>query len=155
MDKLHPNKLSRFFIILIILLLVLILAVFGYFVSPISPERVCTLIACRDSLELDFSQEPPTTYTVVVTSDSGETRSASCTLGESSAQSSDSLPNTTTCQPGKVTFYNFVPSPVTVEITWQGGSFSTSGRPNFHVFQPNGPSCPPECQAGTFQVNIP
>jgi hypothetical protein len=155
MDKLHPNRLSRFFTILIILLLVIILAVFGYFVSPISPERVCTLIGCRDSLELDLSQGPPGAYTVVVTADSGETRTVSCSVGESSAQSSGSPPSTATCQPGKVIFFDYAPSSVTVAITWQGGSFTTSGSPTYHVFQPNGPSCPPECQAGIFQLNLP
>lgn len=155
MDKLHPNKLGRFFTILIVLLLVVILAVFGYFVSPISPERVCTLMGCRDSLELNFSQEPPSTYTVVVTADSGETRSATCTPGESAAQSSGSPPETTTCQAGQVIYFDFTPSSVTVAITWQGGGFTASGNPTYHVFQPNGPSCPPECQAGIFQVNLP
>jgi hypothetical protein len=155
MENLGKNRLSRFFTILLILILVLILAVFGYFVSPISPERVCTLMGCRDSLTLDLSQEPPTQYTIVLTDDSGETRSATCTPGVSLAQSSSSPPSTAICQAGKVTFFDFAPPSVAVAVTWQRGSFSTSGRPSYHVFQPNGPSCPPECQAGDLQVNLP
>jgi hypothetical protein len=149
MDKVHPNKFIHFFTILIILLLVIILVIFGYFVSPIPPEKVCTLIACRDSLEIVLTKEPPTEYTLVVTAESSETRSVSCTPGESSAQSSAA------CQPGKVTFFDFAPSSVTIEITWQDGSFTTSGNPSYHVFQPNSPSCPPECQAGSFNVILP
>lgn len=149
MDKVYPNKLIRFLTILIILLLVLILFIFGYFVSPIPPEKVCTLMACRDSLEIDLTKEPPTEYTLIVTAPSGESVRVSCNPGERSAQSS------ATCQLGKVTFFDFTPSSVTVEITWQGGRFTTSGNPSYHIFQPNGPSCPPDCQAGSFTVTLP
>lgn len=149
MDKTPPNKLGRIFTIFMLLLLVVILALFGYSVSPIPPEQVCTLMACRDSLEIGLSHEPPTEYTLTLTTDSGDSRSISCTPQVSSHQSS------AICQPGKVTFFDFTPSSVTVEISWLGESFYIAGKPSYHIFQPNGPSCPPECQAGNFQVTLP
>jgi hypothetical protein len=155
MERLSSNKFIRYLMILLILLLVIILALFGFFVSPFSPQHVCTLMGCRDSLELDLSHEPPQKYTLLVTGGSGDARSVTCTPGIDSAQSAATGPFAVTCQSGKVTFYDFAPSKVTVQITWQGSNYTTSGRPSYHTFRPNGPFCPPECRAGSFQVDIP
>jgi len=119
--------------------------------SPLSPLHMCTLIGCQDALELTFSREPPGQYSVQLTTSTGETRSVSCTNGEFSSADDTSY----ICKTGIISIYNFTPASVTVEIRWQGGSYTTSGQPTYTSFQPNGPSCPPTCRVGKMLVELP
>jgi len=139
----------------IILSLAILMLVFLIPKSPVSPFHMCTLIGCKDSLEIVLSHQPPDEYLVQVTSDTGEMRSISCSPGKEEVHTSDTYNAPTLCRTAAVTFFDFTPREVTIKITWQGGSTITSGRPNYESFRPNGRFCPPECQVGRMLVAIP
>jgi hypothetical protein len=149
----NSNKSPWRFVMPLMLVLAVLLLIFGFLKSPLSPLHMCTLMGCFDSLEIILFGEPPQDYTLQVTSNTGETRRATCTLGED--KYSDTYPATTICRNTSVTFYDFSPSQVTIEITWQGGSFSTSGHPSYESVRPNGRFCDPVCQVGKLLVNTP
>ncbi len=134
-----------------IAVIVVLAVVYGIFLSPISPFHYCTLIGCRDTLELTFTHEPPTQYSILLTAQDGETRSLTCTPGESTAANGVSA----TCRKGIVTIYGFTPGKVAVDISWQGGSYSTTGNPDYRTFRPNGLFCPPACRLGKLTIAIP
>lgn len=145
------KKLFPWFWIPIIVIIVVAVAVYAFLNSPVSPTHMCTLIGCRDYLELRLSHEPPQEYVVRVTSSTGESKSITCNPGSEIATAS----LTPDCQAGRVIFYDFVPDEVTIKITWQSGSYSTSGHPTYTSFMPNGPDCPPVCKKATLEVNLP
>jgi hypothetical protein len=145
------RKLIRRIVIIWIVIIIIFALVYGLFFSPLSPFHRCTLMGCRDSLELTLSHEPPTQYTLLLTSSTGESRSVTCTPGETSAASDTSA----LCRTGIVTIYGFAPGDVTVSITWEGGSYSMRGSPVYQTFHPNGISCPPSCQSGRLSVELP
>lgn len=145
------KKFFRWFWIPLLVIIAVAVAVNAFLKSPLSPTHMCTLIGCRDYLELTLSHEPPQEYIVQVTSGSGDTMSVTCAPGSINA----TAPLSPTCQAGKVLFYEFAPQEVTIKITWQGGSYTLTGRPTYTTFMPNGPDCPPECRKGSMQVEIP
>ncbi len=149
-----PRRIKRWLIpSIIILLLAVLLAIFLR--SRYSPLHFCTLIGCNNSLKLVFNRPQALPYTITVTSDTGETRSATCAPGQDGTGTSSQTSQIVMCQPSSVTFYNFNPQQISIEINWSGARFSESGQPTYTSSQPNGPDCPPTCYSGTFSVNIP
>jgi hypothetical protein len=142
--------LRRFSVVWIIIFGV-ILGLFILFIAPLSPFHRCTLIGCQDTLELSLSHEPPSRYAVVVTASTGEARTITCTPSVVSAASDVS----TLCRTGIITIYGFTPSQVTVDISWQGGNYSTNGRPTYETFRPNGIFCPPTCRLARLLLEVP
>jgi hypothetical protein len=150
----YPSPFQRFlrrFLVIWIVLVVIIGALFVIFLSPLSPFHRCTLMGCRDTLDLILTHEPPGQYTILLTSPSGEVRRLTCIPGQVSSQEELSA----LCRVGIVTLYGFVPSQVTVEVTWQAGSYTLSGSPSYQRFRPNGLFCPPACLLGKLSVNLP
>ncbi len=145
------QKFLRRFVVIWLLAIVILLALYVIFLSPLSPLHQCTLIGCRDLLELKLSHEPTSTYTLLVTDPTGDTRRITCTPGLSSASSNGSA----ICRTGIVTIYQFSPAQVTVTITWQAGSYSVSGSPRYETFHPNGLFCPPRCRLGKLSLDLP
>ncbi len=148
------NFLLRFKIPLI-LIGMLLLAVIGILASPYSPIRMCTLMGCTDSLKITLSAEPTQTYEVLVTAPTGESRSVSCSPGESEPSYTSSSGTMTICDHGTITFMNFSPKQVIIKITWSSGSYTATGLPAYEAFRPNGRYCPPECSIGKLQVSLP
>ncbi len=134
-----------------IAVLVILAVVYGILLSPISPLHRCTLMGCRDTLELSLSHEPSSAYTVELTSSTGETRQITCTPGQISARSDTSA----RCRNGIVTFYGLSPAGVEIVITWQAGSYQVNGSPTYATFRPNGLFCPPSCRLGKLSVSLP
>ncbi len=146
----------RFWIPLIVSAFVLVaLVVYSFLNSPISPTHMCTLMGCFNGLEITLMPEPPQQYTVRLTTSTGETRSVTCTPGKYEAHFPGSASTPYICGEGQVTFIEFTPQEVTIDIAWQGGSFSTSSDPTYESFKPNGPGCDPECRTGKIQVELP
>ena len=141
----------RRYTVLWIAIFVLIMVVFILFLSPLSPFHRCTLIGCRGTLELTLSHEPPSQYSMTVTASTGETRTVTCTPGEIKADNDSA----SLCRTGIVTIYGFTPSQVTVDIGWEGGSYSTSARPVYETFRPNGIFCPPVCTLARLSLAMP
>ena len=154
-DKIQSRKLIQRISILILITSAIFVVIFGIILSPLSPLRMCTLMGCQDSLVLSLSNEPDVEYSLTVTSSSGETRKVDCIPGEDKIYNSDSFPAPILCQNGKVTFFDFAPNQVSIVITWQGESITSSGDPSYVSFRPNGLFCPPVCRGGRFQVDIP
>ena len=150
----YPPAKAKFFRTLIIIwIAVVILAalVYGLFFSPLSPFHQCTLIGCRDTLELSLSHEPNVQYSILLTSQDGTTRNITCTPGSNTA-SGDA---TAICRTGIVTVYGFAPKSVNVEISWKGGNYTTYTSPSYAPFRPNGPFCLPECRLGRVFIQLP
>lgn len=145
------GKFLRRFLIIWIIAVVLVVVFLLIFVSPLSPFHTCTLIGCRDALQLSLTHEPPGQYSILLTSSTGETRSVTCAPGVNSASGAiEAL-----CRTGSVIIYGFTPADVTVEITWQGGSYTTTGHPDYTSLHPNGLFCPPTCRLGKLSILLP
>ncbi len=150
----YTSPLERFlrhFLFVWVIAVVLVVIFLFIFVSPLSPFHQCTLIGCRDALDLTISREPHSEYTIKLTSNTGETRSVTCTPGTVSA----SGPIDALCRTGIVTVYGFSPAEVTVQITWQGGSYMVTKRPEYTTLHPNGIFCPPSCRLGKISLELP
>lgn len=144
----------RFRILLILIPLSLIGIVVYLVINP--PERFfCTMMGCFDSLEISFATQPTQEYSIQLTSNSGETRAVTCTPGKYEARYPGSTSNPVICGNSSVTFLEFSPKEVTVEVIWQGGSFTSTERPSYEGFRPNGPYCAPECRRGKLLLEIP
>lgn len=144
------KNILRLAIIWIVAMIILAL-VYANFLSPLSPNHQCTLIGCQDSLEISLAHEPPRPYSLVLTSSTGEVRRVVCVADEVTAV--DAISDL--CRAGIITIYEFTPTEVTVDISWTGGNYSTSGQPSYEIIQPNGPSCPPACQIGKLPISLP
>lgn len=145
------RKIIRILFFAWIVIVVVVAMIYGIFLSPISPFHKCTLMGCRDTLELTFTHEPPQRYTILLKSPAGDTRTITCNTGEITPAAGMS----SICRVGIVTVYGFTPKDLTVEVTWQGGSYTTTGRPSYAAFRPNGLFCPPSCQLGKLTLEIP
>ncbi|HSB65240.1 MAG TPA: hypothetical protein VLD65_01600 [Anaerolineales bacterium] len=147
-----PSKKNIFRLAIVWIAAIIILALlYGIFLSPLSPFRQCTLIGCRDTLEISLAHEPPGQYSLVLTSSMGDIRRVVCLPGEISAVDDMSA----LCRAGIVTIYAFTPPDVTINISWSGGSYSTSAQPTYETIHPNGSSCPPACQIGKLSIALP
>jgi hypothetical protein len=141
------RRLSMIGIVSLVVLLVLI----GLFISPLSPFHMCTLIGCRDTLELTLSHEPTSPYTALFTSATGETRTFTCTPNQISAADDLSI----FCRLGTITIYGFTPSYVSIEINWLNERYSASVQPSYEILRPNGLFCPPSCRVGKIRIELP
>ncbi len=151
MRSLFSKKLLLIIGIPLILVAGILIVLLAIPTSPLSPLHMCTLIGCRDALELTFSIEPPGQYTVALTNSNGENHSITCNHGEISS----SVDSPAICSAGTVIFYAFTPADVTIEVSWQGGAYTISGHPTYTSFQPNGADCPPTCRSGKLLVELP
>ena len=151
MRSIFSKKLLLIIGIPLILVAGILIVLFAIPSFPISPLHMCTLIGCRDSLELTFSHEPPGQYNVLLTTSTGETRNVSCNNSEISSVDA----TVAMCRSGVVTVYDFTPADVTIVVSWQGGRYSTNGAPTYTSFQPNGPDCPPTCRSGKLTIELP
>jgi hypothetical protein len=131
------------------LILGMIILISGCAQSPF----MCTKIGCSDTLKLVLSREPAQEYTILVTSNTREAHQATCTSGKVGYDQSSKLP--ILCNNGSVSFMGFSPEEVNVTLAWDGGSYSTTGRPVYEAFKPNGRFCPPTCQTGLLQMTVP
>ncbi len=150
----YPTPVQKFlrrFLVGWIVIVIVLLVLYVIFLSPLSPFHMCTLMGCRDTLDLMLTHEPTSPYTIQLTSSTGETRQITCTPGKISMESDNSV----ICRTGIVTIYGFTPAKVAVEITWQDGSFKIDGTPTYKNFRPNGPFCAPTCRLGKLAVNLP
>jgi hypothetical protein len=153
-DEMYTSPFRKFlrrYLLVWIVAVAVLLVLYVIFLSPLSPFHRCTLIGCRDTLELTLSHEPTSPYTLLLTSSTGETRRITCTPGVASANSD----NSAICRTGIVSIYRFTPSSVTVVITWPGESYSMSGDPVYDTFHPNGLFCPPICRLGKLSLDLP
>jgi hypothetical protein len=119
------------------------------------PTRVCTLIGCYDSLTLEFSHPLSENYTLQLTSSIGETTSITCTTSSAEGQISPTANLSAMCQPNSIIISNYTPQKVTITITWNGGSYTSTATPTYQSVQPNGPNCPPTCSQATWQLDLP
>ncbi len=155
MNPSHSRPILRRLRIPLILAAIVLLALIVLPLSPLSPFRICTLMGCNDSLELILSHPPTQEFTVRATTRAGETKSVTCTPGKNEIRTSPVDQTRAVCWGTSVRFLDFSPQEVTVEIAWQAGSASITGRPEYESFQPNGRFCPPTCRRGEMRVEIP
>jgi hypothetical protein len=148
------NSLVRFKVPLILFATILVLLL-AFLASPFSPTHLCTLMSCLDSLELTLVAEPPHEYTVkVIATNSGQTRRVTCVPGESRASYPDVTSEAAICDQGKVTFLDFAPEEVSIQVIWQEGNYNFTGQATYDSFRPNGRFCPPECRRGKLSVDL-
>ncbi len=121
----------------------------------IGPLFTCTKMGCQNSLELTFSHQITQEFTVRVTTTAGDMKQVTCSPESPGPVMSDTDSLVAVCRSSSVTFVNFAPHEVTVEISWQNGGTSTTGKPSYKPFRPNGRFCPPTCQVGSLYVQIP
>ncbi len=119
--------------------------------SPQPPGQMCTLIGCIETLTVEFQGALPSDFLVEATTPDGSSVQVHCIDG----QAEESATFSGMCSENSVSFYDFAPDEVTITVTWDGGEFSQTVRPNYTISYPNGPDCPPGCKAGTVQLQMP
>jgi len=102
-------------------------------------EQACTLIGCAFDLGVEIEGAPAGGFTLDVV-----------VAGETVASA--------TCSDGPCPFLSFdgvQAEEVTLRLTWRGGSHEETFRPQYRVFQPNGPRCGPVCRQATVRLRVP
>ena len=153
--KRNPNrKVFRYFAIRLGAIIVVLIAVVAVILTKFPPHRTCSKIVCNDSLTLEFSHSLAFPYTIDLTGSGGEAAHITCsTTGTGEISTGGQV--TATCNPNSLTVDHFTPRQVTIKVTWPSGSYTTTTRPVYDTYQPNGPDCQPTCYQATFELTLP
>lgn len=154
MKRDSSRKVFRYFAIRLGAIFIILIAVVVVILTKFPPHRGCTLIGCSDSLTLDFSRSLAYPYTVDLTGNSGEAAHITCSA-QGPGEISTSGQVTATCNANSLTVNQFTPRQVSIKLTWPSGSYTTSTRPVYDTYQPNGPDCQPTCYQATSELSLP
>jgi hypothetical protein len=102
----------------------------------------CTTIGCNDALTLRFATPILGPLHVDAFSSDGEHRTYDCT-------------NAAGCPDSEVALARYLPTTVTLTLTYQGRTSTSTVKPSYTESSPNGPSCGPTCRQGTVTVALP
>jgi hypothetical protein len=115
----------------------LTLALVGPSCDVLAPS--CSLIPCL-GLVVEVSNAPSLTpITIVLTATDGSTRSGTATCAGN------------TCS---LSFPDFTPPTVTIQVTAGTESSEVTTQPAYQTTRPNGPRCPPECRTARVEVAL-
>lgn len=154
MSRSRPKPPIKRLWITLLLTVVVLLAVVAVLIL-VGPLITCTKMGCQDSLELTFSQQFTHEFTVRVMTMEGGMKQVTCSPESPGPVVSDTDALVALCRSSSVTFLNFAPQDVIIDIRWKNGSASTTGKPSYKPFWPNGRFCAPTCQVGSLDVRIP
>jgi hypothetical protein len=109
--------------------------------SAVACGHDCTLIGCVNGLTIQFASTPTAPYHIEATSPDAGLRSIDC------ATSNGCL--------GKLTQTDYVPGTVTLTMTYQGRTTTTTVQPSYAESQPNGRGCGSKCVSATVTLPLP
>lgn len=101
----------------------------------------CTLIGCYSGLAIRFATPPTAPFHVEAASPDSGPRSYDCS-------------NNTGCR-AEPNITGYVPQTVTLTVTYQGRSTTTTVRPLYQESAPNGKGCSPTCRQATVTLPLP
>ena len=102
----------------------------------------CTLIGCDSGLKIQFASAPSAPFRIDASSADAGTRSYSCG-------------NNTGCITPSLTISDYVPENVTLIVTYEGRTTTTTVRPSYTESTPNGKGCGPTCPVATIALPLP
>jgi hypothetical protein len=102
----------------------------------------CTLIGCDNALTIHFASTPTAPFHIEATSPDAGARTIDCTSSNG-------------C-PAKMTQVDYVPESVTLTltVTYEGRSTTTTVRPSYVESTPNGKGCG-KCVSATVTLSLP
>lgn len=154
MKRNSPRKVFSYFAIRLGAILIILIALVAVILTKFPPKHVCTQIACSDSLTLNFSHNLDYPYTADLIGNNGEATRVTCDTTGNVSTSSGGLV-TAVCQANALTINQFTPRQVTIKITWSSDSYTTITRPEYDIYEPNGPDCQPTCYQAIVELTLP
>jgi hypothetical protein len=122
---------------------------------PVITIDGCTELECSDVLRFELTELSISgDYTLKVIAQDTRTLEVYC-VGHFSRSEGETGHAEPVCSSSGVTLIDFVPKKGTVTITWSDGEISQAIEPEYELYYPNGPDCPPECRTGTIRVHVP
>jgi hypothetical protein len=103
--------------------------------------RVCTEIGCDDGVLVQLSEERPDSLSLTIYVDDN-------------TEAFDSVICTDQVRSCGIRAGGITPEKVTVEIKWDNEEFRQTFSPDYEIFQPNGPNCPPDCEIATIDIDL-
>ena len=112
-------------------------------------ETVCTLAGCEDGLTVRLQGSVPDAYTIeAISRSTGDTLTKFCPPPDADSG--------VDCTRDMGWFFRFfTPEEVTIRVSWDGGEVIQTFQPDYGIYRPNGPACPPECKQGSVAVQLP
>ncbi|MDB4888985.1 MAG: hypothetical protein JWL61_840 [Gemmatimonadetes bacterium] len=101
----------------------------------------CTLIGCDSGLTIQFATVPTAPIHIDATSADGGNRTYDCEKN-------------TGCGIPTI-LKDYVPQNVTLTVTYQGRTTTTTVRPSYNESTPNGSGCGPACRSATIPLSLP
>ncbi len=109
--------------------------------DPLTGLQVCNQVGCDDGVMVTLTGEVPPIFTIKISGPDLETRTFEW----------DCVSNP--CRGWRGAFLaNETPSEVTVEVSWEGGTVTSTFKLEYEIHQPNGPDCPPTCRQAQIQM---
>ena len=127
---------------------------------PTTRERECPMLICNDALALYLVGIRSDDYTLTATAPDGTSVQVLCVdgIGQSGARAGRARAEcgrTAGMRPRSVLFLDLTPEVVTVTLAWDGNEISQKLEPEYDLYQPGGPDCPPMCRVGSAVLNVP
>jgi hypothetical protein len=114
----------------------------------------CRLEGCRSSLTVNLSGVAPNDFTLEAIDTTGKKLRVHCVNGTAEDEHSGWCSK----QSSTASLYFFphdtTPPEVTVTVSWDSRSVTRSFKPEYVLFTPNGPRCPPKCRLGKITFDL-
>jgi hypothetical protein len=127
--------------------------------TPTARERECPTMMCIDTLGVYLVGFRSDDFTLTATTPDGTRVQVRCV--DYTGQSGGSLGRVRVecggnagLRPRSVVFFGFTPEILTVTLTWDGNEISQEFEPEYNLYQPAGPDCPPTCRTGGVVLNV-
>jgi hypothetical protein len=126
---------------------------------PTVRERECPKIICFDMLGVYLVGIRSDDYTLTAVAPDGTSVQVRCVdeIGQSGARAGQARAEcgrTSGIRPYTILFLDFTPEIVTVTLAWDGNEISQKLEPEYDLYQPGGPDCPPTCRVGSAVLNL-
>jgi hypothetical protein len=126
---------------------------------PTARERECPMMTCNDTLGLYLVGLRSDDFTLTATAPDGTSVHVHCVdyIGQSGAwpgQARAECGRTAGLRPQSILFLDFTPEIVTVTLAWDGNEIFQELEPEYDLYQPGGPDCPPTCRVGSAVLNV-
>jgi len=122
---------------------------------PIGAAKMCTLLGCLSTIEVDVKGLPDSTsYEVEIQNLQDQNQTLTCVTGQEKPYFLEAH----TCIAAGAIFVfdpdDVPPEEITVTVTADGKTVSQEFRPTYKKFQPNGEDCPPVCYSSTIVMDV-
>lgn len=117
------------------------------------------MMTCKDTLGLYLVGLRSDDFTLTATAPDGTRVQVHCVdyTGQSVAlpgRPRAECGRTAGLRPQSILFLDFMPEVFTVTLAWDGHEITEELTPEYSLYQPAGPDCPPTCRTGSAVLNV-